>query len=157
MFSLNIWTQARLVNGALGTITEIIYNLGYKPPHIPMYVVASIDNYSSPPWDPQNPECVPITPITLGNRSQLPITMAWEIKILISQGLTLYKETIDIGKIERQGLMFTAMSRVRSLSVLRIDPTFSFNRYKKMQYNPYTILRKKEERRLQQLSSNSTY
>lgn len=57
-------------------------------------------------------------PITQGNHTQLPLTMAWEITIHKSQGLTLEKATIDIGKTERQGLTFTTISRVKSIDDL---------------------------------------
>ena len=78
--------------------------------------------------------------------------MAWAITIHKSQGLTLEKATIDIGKKERQGLTFIAISRVKSIDGLRIQPPFSFERYCKMQNNFYTLARKKEEARLQLLS-----
>ena len=98
MLTMNIWTQTGLVNGALGNITEIVYSPSSKPPDVPMYVIARIDNYTGPVWDPTDPRCIPITPISLGNRRQIPITMAWAITIHKSQGFTLEKATIDIGQ-----------------------------------------------------------
>ena len=38
--------------------------------------------------------------------------MAWGLTIHKSQGMTLKNVTIDIGNIDRQGLTFTAISRV---------------------------------------------
>lgn len=67
MLTVNIWTQAGLVNGAVGNITEIVHNPNSKLPDIPMYIIARVDNYTGPVWDPQDPKCVLITPITLGN------------------------------------------------------------------------------------------
>lgn len=151
MLTSNIWTQAGLVNGALGEVVEIIYSPGSKPPDVPMYVVTRFDNYSGPPWNVHDPKSIPIIPVSLGNRRQIPLTMAWAITIHKAQGLTLQKATIDIGKIDRQGLTFTAISRVKSLNDLRVQLPFSFERYSKMQTNPYTIIRKREEARLQQL------
>ena len=81
MLTVNIWTQTGLVNGALGNITKIVYTSGSKLPDIPMYVIARIDNYTGPVWDLVDPRCIPITPISLGNRRQIPITMAWAITI----------------------------------------------------------------------------
>jgi hypothetical protein len=81
--------------------------------------------------------------------------MAWAITIHKSQGLTLNKATIDIGRRERQGLTFTTILRVKNLNNLRIDPPFPFERYSKMKYNTYTTTRKKEEARLQLLSPMS--
>ena len=59
--------------------------------------------------------------------------------------MTLQNATIDIGNIDRQGLTFTALSRVKSLLGLRISPAFSFSRYSLMQDNPYVQRRKQEE------------
>ena len=74
--------------------------------------------------------------------------MAWGLTIHKDQGMTLQNVTIDIGKIDRQGLTFTAISRVTSLSSLRISPPFSFSRYSRMQGNRYVHCRKQEERLL---------
>ena len=71
--------------------------------------------------------------------------MAWGLTIHKAQGMTLQNVTIDIGKIDRQGLTFTAISRVTSLSGLHIYPPFSFSRYSRMQDNPYVQRRKQEE------------
>jgi ATP-dependent exoDNAse (exonuclease V) alpha subunit len=81
-----------------------------------------------------------------------PLKMAWALTIHKSQGLTLSKETIDIGKVERQGLTFTTISRVKSLACLHISPFFSFDRYAKMQDSAFVALRKEEEARLDALS-----
>ena len=59
--------------------------------------------------------------------------MDWGLTIHKAQCMTLQKETIDIGKIDHQGLTFTDVSRVRNLSGLHINPTFSFSRYAHMQ------------------------
>ena len=71
--------------------------------------------------------------------------MAWGLKIHKAQGMTLQNVTIDIGNTDRQGLTFTAISRVTSLSGLRISPPFSFSRYSRMQDNPFSQRRKQEE------------
>ncbi|XP_057869620.2 uncharacterized protein LOC131076453 [Cryptomeria japonica] len=144
MLTTNIWTKAGLVNGALGEVVDIVYEYGSKPPDIPAYVITRINNYTGPSWNPTYPKLVPITPISLGNRRQIPLKMMWAIIVHKSQGLTLQKAPIDIGATERQGLTFTAISKVKTLDGLRIEPGFSFERYCKMQNNPYTIIRKQE-------------
>ncbi|XP_057834588.2 uncharacterized protein LOC131045086 [Cryptomeria japonica] len=152
MLTTNIWTKAGLINGALGEVVDIVYQYGSKPLDISAYVITRINNYIGPSWNPTYPKVVPITPISLGNRKQIPLKMAWAITVHKSQGLTLQKATIDIGAIERQGLTFTAMSRVKTLDSLHIETGFSFERYCKMHNSPYTIIRKQEEARLQQRS-----
>jgi len=71
--------------------------------------------------------------------------MAWALTIHKSQGMTLPKATIDIRKTERQGLTFTAISRVPSLQDLQISPAFSFDRYNKMKDNKNIARRKHTE------------
>ncbi|KAH9291956.1 hypothetical protein KI387_042860 [Taxus chinensis] len=126
MLIANLWVDAGLVNGATGTITDIVYDASMPPPTLPLFVVVKFDRYNGPCWDPSNPLHIPIPPISRGNRRQLPIKMAWGLTIHKSQGLTLHRATIDIGTTERQGLTFTTFSRVPSLANLRISPPFSF-------------------------------
>ena len=71
--------------------------------------------------------------------------MAWSLTIDKAQGMTLQNETIDIGNFDREGITFTTISRDKSLSGLRISPSFWVSRYPRMKYNPYVQHRKKEE------------
>jgi ATP-dependent DNA helicase PIF1 len=152
MLTCNLWVEAGLVNGALGYIQQIYYSPGTKPPQLPMFTTVLFDKYIGVPFDKNNLNIVPITPITRGNRKQIPLKMAWALTIHKSQGLTLDRATIDIGKKERQGLTFTSISRVKSIDGLRISPPFSFQRYAKMKNSAYVTIRKKEEQRLHSLS-----
>ena len=52
-------------------------------------------------WDESFPQVVPITSIEIGNKKQLPLKLARVLTIHKSQGLTLDKVTINIGKQER--------------------------------------------------------
>lgn len=85
--------------------------------------------YTGPSWDPQNAKHVPIPPITRGNRTQIPLAMAWGITIHKSQRLTLDFATVDIGKTEKQGLTFITLSRVKAIEHLRMQPAFTYQRY----------------------------
>ena len=152
MLTENIWIDTRLVNGALGEVVDNIYEPGCKPPSLPSYITVRFDNYSGPSWDEHDSKTIPIVPITLGSWRQLPLAMSWAITIHKSQGLTLYEATVYIGRTERQGMTFTAMSRVKTLNNIHIQPTFTLERYVKMRNNPYTIKQKKEESRLDQLA-----
>lgn len=81
----------------------------------------------------------------------MPLRLAWALTIHKSQGLTISKETIDIGPRERERLTFFAISRVKSLDGLRISPPFSYDHYKKMKIGKQLIKRKEEEERLKSL------
>eukprot|EP01018_Ginkgo_biloba_P016121 Gb_08820 [translate_table: standard] len=153
MLTSNLWIDAGLVNSALGYIRQIVYDPTVQPPSPPTYVLIEFDNYTRNAWEPRRPRLIPITTITRGWMRQLPICLAWGLTIHKSQGLTLDHATVDIGNVERQGLTFIAISRVRDLQSLRISPPFSFERYARMRDSPQLNIRKKEEQRLRSLSS----
>ena len=84
-------------------------------------------NYRGPAFIESKPLCIPICPITVSSqteigiheRQQLPLRLAWALTIHKSQGLTLAKAWIDIGKSERTaGDSYVAISRVKSLLCL---------------------------------------
>jgi len=134
MLTANLWVAKGLVNGAMGTIKAICYSNGNAPPQLPIAVMVRFDSYSGPVYSDGT---VPITPIrrtwlTSGvqcSRLQLPLKLAWAVTIHKSQGLTLDKVIIDVGKKEfSSGLTFVASSRVRHLNDLLFDPPFPFQR-----------------------------
>ena len=108
-----------------------------QPPTLPSLRVIEFLHYKGPPWDSSIPKFVPLPPITRGSHRKVPLCMAWGLTIHKAQGMTLQNATIDIGNIDKQGLTFTTISRVKSLLGLHISPTFSFSRYSQMQNNPY--------------------
>ena len=102
------------------------------------------------------PKNIPITPIERGNKKQLPLKLAWGLTIHKSQGLTLEKATINIGKQERQGMTFIAISQVKDLASLRFQPPFSYDQYEKMSKLTGVKIRKDEEDRLRMIYVFST-
>ena len=91
------------------------------------------------------PNIVPISPITRGTRRQIPLQMSRALTIHKSQGMTLDKARVDIGTKERQGLTVAAISRVRSLADIQINPAFPFSWIAQMHENPYLKRRQQEE------------
>ena len=113
----NLWVDVGLVNGAMGTVQAICYRNG-GPPDLPNAVMVCFDSYSGPD------STVPITPLrrcwslsgAQCSRLQLPLKLAWAVTIRKSEGLTLDKVFIDVGKREfSTGLTFVACSWVRQL------------------------------------------
>ena len=156
MLTSNLWIEHGLVNGAMGTVESICYETG-GPPSLPTAVMVHFDKYSGPSL--QN-GVVPITPIrrcwsTSGvqcSRVQLPLKLAWAVTIHKSQGLTLDKAVIDVGKREfSPGLTFVACSRVRQLEDLLFSPPFHYQRLSNMSNSRHLIIRKQEDQRLQRL------
>ena len=157
MLSANLWVDIGLVNGAMGTMQAICYHEGGAPPDLPVAITILFDKYSgSTLYD----GTVPIPPLrrtwsTSGSqcsRLQLPLKLAWAVTIHKAQGVTLNKVCVDIGKKEFcAGLTFVAISRVRRLNDLLLNPPFAFQRLKNLARSRRIEERKGEEQRLKAL------
>ena len=87
--------------------------------------LVDFQHYTGPPFLHTHPQIVPIPPHlfelweTEGqrlSRQQLPLSLRYAMTIHKSQGQTLSRVVIDLGKAERAvGCSFVALSRVRSL------------------------------------------
>ena len=71
MLCANLWVETGLVNGTCGQVKKIIYNVGEKPPQLSLFVIVDFPNYIGPPWDHNNPQNIPILPISRGIHRQI--------------------------------------------------------------------------------------
>ena len=131
MLTMNIWPAVGLCNGSTGKIVDIIYHPSHQPPDLPIAVIVQFDDYIGPSISNETPLFVPIVPVTVSvsstnlihERKQMPLKLAWALTIHKSQGLTLPKAWINLGKTERTlGITYVALSRVKQLSSLVIEP-----------------------------------
>ena len=161
MLTSNPWVEVGLVNGAMGTIESICYRNG-GPPDLLLAVMVKFDHYTGPTL---HDGTVPITPLrrTWSNsgvqcsRLQLPLKLAWAVTIHKSQGLTLNKVVIDIGKKEFScGLTFVACSRVRHITDLLFTPPFTFQRLSSLSNSQRLRERQLEDQRLLSMQPAST-
>lgn len=90
----NLWVKAGLVNGSLGTVVDIVYEVGKSTPyHLPVVIMVKFDNYKGPTLAQS---LFPIPTIErnwmAGNvsfsREQIPLSLAWESTVHQSQGQT---------------------------------------------------------------------
>ncbi|KAL2462147.1 ATP-dependent DNA helicase [Abeliophyllum distichum] len=115
MLRANLATHNGLVNGAMGTVVDIVYAVHCKSPFdSPLAVMVDFDNYRGTSFR-EGSNIIPIPPITSNwkasnetscQRTQIPIILCWAITIHKSQGLTLDKAVVDIGEKESHGLTF---------------------------------------------------
>ena len=138
MLTMNLWPSVGLCNGATGKVVDIIYKTSHQPPDLPIAVIVKFNDYVGPSISKDIPSLVPITPVTVSihsdnstqERQQLPLKLAWALTIHKSQGLTLPKAWVDIGKSEQTlGITYVALSRVKQLSSLVVEP-MTFDRLK---------------------------
>ncbi|MCL7028421.1 hypothetical protein MKW94_024005 [Papaver nudicaule] len=162
MLRKNLSTHYGLVNGSRGVIVDIVYGNGEKSPtHMPIAVMVDFDKYIGPKFQ-EGSNVIPIIPETTSwisssgvtcTRTQLPLILCWAITVHKSQGLTLDQAVVDIGPKESLGLTFVALSRTRKLKDLAFSPMFDFDRIEGIGACKGLDLRRKEEERLQQIST----
>lgn len=119
-----------LCNGARGTIDDLLYAQSHKPPNLPIAILVNFPDYTGPPFIQTKPNCIPISPVvhewhnglkTL-SRQQLPLRLSYAMTIHKSQGQTMSKAVIDIGKREMAaGCTFVALSSLKTLSGVLIQ------------------------------------
>lgn len=108
MLTMNLWPSIGLCNGATGTILDLSMS-DHQPPDLPIAVIVQFDSYTGPRISYTLPACVPICPVAVSaqlpdshhERPQLPPRLAYALTTHKSQGLTMYKAWIHIGKSER--------------------------------------------------------
>ena len=143
MLRRNLWTKKRLVNGAMGTVTDIVYEPESNPFNgaLPIAIMVKFDSYIGPTINGS----VPIAPQKASwksgtiscSRVQFPIQPAYAVTIHKSQGLTLDNVVIDIGKEERSlGMTYVALSRVKKIEGLAFEKVFTFDRFEKIKNHP---------------------
>ncbi|CAG8820287.1 16637_t:CDS:1, partial [Racocetra fulgida] len=105
-------------SGAMGTVEDIFFTDNYEPNSLPTAVLVAFDKYNGPTI--VTPEGVPVVPIAPIQRTwesksgmclrlQIHHFLTWAITVHKSQGLTIPKAVIDLGKNEiAAGLSFVA-------------------------------------------------
>lgn len=140
MLTENIWISWGLVNGALGTVRDIVWRSGDDPQSSPpLAVLIKFDRYTGPACFPDRPELDGVVPIFRSRReflrgsvncscTQFPLTIAYAITVHKSQGATLERAVVDIsGKDFAAGLTYVAVSRVETIEGLMFDAPFDLD------------------------------
>jgi ATP-dependent exoDNAse (exonuclease V) alpha subunit len=131
------FVSAGLVNGTIGTVVDIVWKPGSTRSDLPLAVLVEIPTYTGPTlWrsEPREgfPEGAPIVPVAIYkqvfefegqpcSQLQLPLRLAWAVTVHKSQGLTIKKAQVGLGRKEFcSGLTFAALSRVTDIDGLMV-------------------------------------
>lgn len=88
MLTANLWPEVGLCNGAAGTVHQLLYHPGHKPPELPIAVMVNFDNYASPSLLNDQQKCVPVPPLLIEwesangcqlSHQQLPLQLRYAI------------------------------------------------------------------------------
>jgi hypothetical protein len=137
------------VNATIGTVEDVLWDVGADRSDLPFAVLVSCKYYKGPTlWrtDAREgfPEGIPIVPIgplktTFESqsqpmaRTQLPLRLAWAVTVHKSQGPTLPRIRLGLGPKEFSCcLTFVALSRVTSLDGLLFIEKLDWGRVKKL-------------------------
>ena len=135
MLRCNLFTEAGLVNGAIGTVEKIIFRKGDKPPEdMPEVIMVRFPDYKGPTLENG---CVPIPLIskswkdknTVITRTQFPLVVCFALTAHKTQGLTLDDAVVCFDRKDSAlGQTYVACSRVRTVNDLAIFGKFSKDR-----------------------------
>jgi hypothetical protein len=148
-----------LVNGSFGSIKDIIYPNQKDPETLPDSIIIHFPNYEGPQFfqDISKNDWIPISPLTMfsqvaiGYRKQFPLRLAYALTTHKTQGETMEKGVIDVGKNERSlGSTFVQFSRFKKFTDFIVKP-FSFERISKIGSSKSLPTRLEEEKRLVEL------
>jgi len=126
-----------IINGSVGTI----HSFGMKPDKETVdavFVQFDDKNSGNPLKDPNRDDAVRLEDYSQEfrykgrhiNRVQFPLVPAWSVTIHKAQGMSLNTAVVDIGsKIHAKGMIYVALSRVRTLGGLYIENGYSFNKW----------------------------
>jgi ATP-dependent DNA helicase PIF1 len=108
------------------------------PPNLPIAVLVHFHSYSGPAFLDACSKCIPVPPKVFAwmadrkylSRQQVPLRLRYAMTIHKSQGQTLTKAVVDLGKGEKvAGCTVVATSRVRLIHNIVFEP-MTFDRLK---------------------------
>ena len=128
-----------------------------------MAVLVHFLGYSGPAFLQECTKCIPVPPRVFEwiadrkflMRQQLPLRLRYAMTIHKSQGQTLTKVVVDLGKAERvAGCTFVATSRVRWIKDIVFEP-MTFDHLKVIERNKNMKKRQEAEQQLQVLAEKT--
>jgi ATP-dependent DNA helicase PIF1 len=139
ILTTNTWTENGLVNGSIGIIVDIVWDIGKDPSvDMPSILLVHFSEYSGPDFPNYSPKIIPIFSVTRQfeykgvpcSRTQFPLRLAYAITVHKSQGLTLSRVVLNLDQREHcLGLSYVAISRVKALEGLMFEIPFDYSHF----------------------------
>ena len=138
MLTANLWTERGLVNGSMGNVHDIAWDVGQTSDQLPSLILIRFDSYQGPGFPGCPPGILPVFPVRRQfdykkipcSRTQFPLRLAYAITVHKSQGLTLDKAVMNLAQKEHcLGLSYVAVSRVKTWKGLLFERSFDFKRF----------------------------
>lgn len=121
MLVKNLHTWKGLVNGATGIVMGFVKAVGvHDICHDNQLPVVKFDSGKVLTIEPEEWHVMDGEKI-VATRKQIPLILAWALSIHKCQGMTLDKAYINLSKAFGYGMVYTALSRVRSLDGLHLS------------------------------------
>jgi ATP-dependent DNA helicase PIF1 len=150
ILSTNLWMETGLVNGACGIVDALLQPI---TPSKTRVVMVDFPNYRGLLLSPFAPTVVPVTQIRSQYFAGLPLSLSWAITIHKSQGMSMDRVTVDLGRTEFAArIMFVALSRARHFDGLRVV-AFDFDRYRHIEHGKNMDAHRAEFRQLRILAA----
>ena len=133
----NLWTKYSLVNGSIGSISNISQDKTLNPfIAILSILLIQFNEYIKPDFPSYLPSIIPIFPIYCPfnykgasySHIQFPLYLVYTIIVYKSQGLTLVKVILNLDQREYYlGLLYIAVSQVKALGGIVFEKAFDYN------------------------------
>ena len=140
ILSINLWTENRLMNSSIGTVEDILQDIGQDLSiDILSLLFICFSKYSGLDFSSYRSKIILIFPITYQFKfksipytyTQFPLYLVYTIIVYKSQGLILLQVILNLDQREYYlGLSYIVVSQVKILDRLIFEQPFDFDHFK---------------------------